>query len=148
MKKIAAILTGSLLFLAAGSAWAAEYALVVNAANPAADDANVRQLIRRMYLKDATAWPSGAEAQPFAREEGTQEQAAFYSKVLGMDVNAVNEHWLRVKQTKGETPPRSVGSARILYRLIAKYEGSFAVVPAAELAEAPAEVKVLFTFTD
>jgi len=149
MTKFASLLIGALLLLGlAGPAQAAEYALVVNAANPASDDAETRQIIKRLYLKEASSWPDGAEAQPFAREAGTPEQTAFYTQVLGMDETAVDEHWLRVKQVKGETPPRSIGSSRIIYRLVGKYAGSFAVVSADEIADAPAEVKVLFTFTD
>lgn len=149
MLRIATVMIALLTVPAAmDNAQAAEYALVVNAANATVDGEDARQIVKRLYLKQASSWPGGAEAQPFAREPGTPEQTAFYSQVLGMDENAVNEHWLRVKQTEGETPPRSIGSARILFRLVGKYDGSFAVVTANEVADAPPEVKVLFTFSE
>lgn len=144
-------LFAALLALGVGTqhAMAAEYAVIVNAANPASGDSpDTRNLLKRIYLKEMTAWVNGVETQPLAREAGSPAQAAFHAQILGMSDTAVNEHWLRLKQVKGETPPREVGAARILFRLVGKYEGSFSVVTAEEAQELPPEVKVLFTFTD
>lgn len=144
-------LFAALLTLSLGTqhAMAAEYAVIVNAANPASGDTpDTRNLLKRIYLKEMTTWANGAETQPLAREAGSPTQAAFHAKILGMSDAAVNEYWLRLKQTKGETPPREVGAARILFRLIEKYEGSFSVVTTEEAQELPPEVKILFTFTD
>ncbi|RME68389.1 MAG: hypothetical protein D6782_01195 [Alphaproteobacteria bacterium] len=135
--------------LGGASALAGDYAVIVNAKNPVSDGgAETRNLIKRIYLKEITAWVNGVETQPLAREAGSAVQTAFHAKVLEMSESAVNEHWLRLKQTKGETPPREVGSSLILFRLVGKYEGSFAAVTAEEAAAAPPEVKVLFTFSD
>lgn len=137
------------LFAICGAAMAAEYAVVVNAANPVLEKGeDARDTVRRVYLKELSAWPGGAESQPFAREAGSPVQTAFVKAVLGMDETAINDHWTRVKQTKGETPPREVGSVNILFRLVGKFEGGLSVVTAEEAASAPAEVKVLFRFSD
>lgn len=133
----------------AGDGHAADYAVIVNAANPILSEGSAaKDTVKRLYLKDLSSWPGGADAQPFAREAGSAAQTAFVAKVLGMNETAINDHWTRVKQTKGETPPREVGSDRILFRLVGKFEGGLAFVTAEEAAAAPAEVKVLFTFSD
>ena len=130
-------------------AWATDYVVIVNAANPVAgDNADTRSMIKRSYLKEMSAWGNGSEAQPLAREAGSAVQQAFHKSVLEMSDAAVDDHWLRLKQIKGETPPREVGSARILFRLVGKYEGAFSFVTTEEAAEIPPEVKVLFTFSD
>ncbi len=142
----AAILTAA---LASTSASAADYAVIINASNPiAGDNADTRAMIKRSYMKEMSAWVNGSETQPLARESGSAVQQAFHKSVLEMSDAAVNDHWLRLKQIKGETPPREVGSARILFRLVGKYEGAFSFVTAEEALEIPPEVKVLFTFSD
>ncbi|GER07521.1 hypothetical protein GCM10007972_20970 [Iodidimonas muriae] len=129
--------------------WAADYVVLVNKANPTelSGDAAV-DTIRQLYLKELSNWPNGLHADPFAREGGSPAQTAFINNILKMSPTAVTDHWTRVKQTKGETPPREVGSERILFRLIGKFEGGFAIVSAEEAASAPDTVKVLLTFSD
>ena len=129
----AALLLAGVMLAAGGSpAAAAEYAVIVNAANP---DAGKGEAL-------------GTPAQPLARPADSPAQKAFVAKVLGMDQATLDQHWLRLKQTKGETPPREVGSALILTRLVSKYEGAFSVVSAEEAAALPEGVAVLFRFTD
>ncbi len=146
----AALLLAGVMLAAGGSpAAAAEYAVIVNAANPDAGKGEaLREVVKRLFLKEQTTWPSGTPAQPLARPADSPAQKAFVAKVLGMDQATLDQHWLRLKQTKGETPPREVGSALILTRLVSKYEGAFSVVSAEEAAALPEGVAVLFRFTD
>lgn len=151
IRTAAVLLFAGLLLAAAGAeqAAAAEYAVIVNAANPDAGKGEaLREVVKRLFLKEQTTWPSGTPAQPLARPADSAAQQAFVAKVLGMDQAALDQHWLRLKQTKGETPPREVGSALILTRLVSKYEGAFSVVTADEAAGLPEGVAVLFRFTD
>lgn len=132
-----------------GSATAGDYAIVVNAANQfSGSNEAIKQQVRRIFLKEQSTWPDKAPGIPFDREAASPSHAAFLSQVLGMSQSQIETHWLRLKQTAGETPPREVGSARILLRLIGREAGGMGVVEVSELEGAPAKVKVLFTFSD
>lgn len=143
---VAAVATGAGLWLCQPAA-AGNYAVIVNAANSyAADGDAAKAQIKRLYLKVQRSWPGGQSAVPFGRDAGSAEQAAFEKDVLGMSNSAVDGHWLKLKQTSGETPPRGVGSARILIRQVGKEPGAFGVVTAAEKGQLGGDVKVLFEF--
>ncbi|PHS25804.1 MAG: hypothetical protein COA84_07125 [Robiginitomaculum sp.] len=148
IQKIALVFaTGCALALTAGGAWAQTYAVVVNVENQfSGDEDTKRTQIKRLYLKEQTAWPGGVGAIPFGREAGSPEQAAFEKAVLAMSSGEIEGHWLKLKQIRGETPPRGIGSARILARQIGKNTGGFGVVLASEAAGI-ANAKVLFEFS-
>jgi hypothetical protein len=147
-KKIALVFaTGCALALSAGGAWAETYAIIVNAENQfSGDDDAKRTQIKRLYLKEQTAWPGGIESIPFGREADSPEQTAFEKAVLAMSSGEIEGHWLKLKQIRGETPPRGIGSARILARQIGKNTGGFGVVLASE-AGGIEGAKVLFEFS-
>ncbi len=144
------VLAGALVLLAftlSTPTIAQEYAVMVNAQNGFSGDDNVKRTqIKRLYLKEQKNWPGGVEAIPFGREEGSAAQQAFIQKVLGMTGTELEAHWLKLKQMSGETPPRGVGSARILARQIGKKPGAFGVVQASEAAAVEGG-KVLFEFS-
>jgi len=137
----------ALAALPAVSAWAAGYKVVVNAnvAYAGAPD-EAKQIVRRIFLKEATAWPGGPDATPLGRKTDDPAFTAFLSNVLGMTQAEYDAHWARLKQTTGDTPPREVGSASILERLIAKRDGTVGLVSADEAANLGEGVKVLFEY--
>ncbi|MBL4596459.1 MAG: hypothetical protein JKX99_07765 [Robiginitomaculum sp.] len=133
--------------LGATPAIAETYAVVINAENTfSGDETAMKEQIKRLYLKEQSSWPGGVEAVPFGREADSAEQSAFVKSVLNMSGSEVVGHWLKLKQVRGETPPRGVGSARILARQIGKQPGAFGIVLASE-AGAIANSKVLFEFS-
>ncbi len=139
--------TGCALALTTSGAWAQTYAVVVNAENQfSGDEDTKRTQVKRLYLKEQTSWPGGIESIPFGREAGSPEQTAFEKAVLIMSSSEIEGHWLKLKQIRGETPPRGIGSARILARQIGKNTGGFGVVLATE-AGGIANAKVLFEFS-
>jgi len=44
----------------------------------------------------------------------------------------IEDHWMRMKQTRGETPPRSVKSSRIVLRQIQLKENAVTVIAKSE----------------
>lgn len=151
-KKLAKLLAVGVLVAGAtvgisAQAQAADYAVVVNAANAySADEADMKNVVKRIYLKQQTNWPNGTEGEPFAREDSSAEQTAFNAAVLGMDAAAHSDYWIKLKQTEGSVAPRSVGASSILMRQIARKPGGFGVVAASEpLVDG---VKVLFKFSN
>lgn len=136
----------SALWVAAPT-WAAKYAVVINAENTAAKEiSDPRGYVKTLYLKQQTAWPDGTSAAPLARRSESPIHQAFLTQVLQMSQEELDSHWLRMKQTQGETPPREVGSALILYRFVTKEPGSISIISAEELDTAPIEVEVMFEF--
>jgi len=142
-----ASLAAAFVLGAGAAAEANTYLVVVNEANSAASQAgDPKAVVKRLFLKQQTRWPDGPEAQPMARKSDSAVQKAFRAKVLGMSKSEVQSHWANMKQTQGETPPREVGTALILFRRLRREPGAFTVLTEDELAQAPAEVKVLYEF--
>ncbi len=136
------------MFIGSAIAQADDFAVVVNAGNTySADDAGLKTQIKRLYLKESSSWPSGDEALPFGRADDSPEQLAFMKNVLGMSANELEGHWLKLKQISGETPPRAIGSGRILARQIGKNPGAFGIFPLAD-AQTIEGGKILLQFSD
>lgn len=148
IQKIALIFAATCaLAIFTSGAWAETYAVIVNGENQfSGDEETKRTEIKRLYLKEQTSWPGGIEAIPFGREAGSSEQVAFDKAVLEMSSSEIEGHWLKLKQIRGETPPRGIGSARILARQIGKNAGGFGVVLASEAGGIDG-AKVLFEFS-
>lgn len=127
------------------AASAAEYAVVVNAKNDySAPKEEMKQTVRRIFLKQQSDWPNGTEGAPFARGD-MPAQGAFNEAILGMSDVAYSDYWIKMKQTEGSVAPRTVGSTSILVRQIGRHDGGFSVVPVS--TDLPADVRTLFTFS-
>jgi len=139
--------------LAATTMWqmpaaAGDYVVVVNEANTfSADAEQMRNQVRRYFLKESKNWPDGSNVVPFARKPGNASYDAMLVGILGMNQSEFDAHWARKKQTTGDTRPRSVGSSNILLRLIKRDAGTIGVIEKADAGKIPAGVKILFEFT-
>lgn len=126
-------------------------AIIINSENiiEMPEDRTVAML-RRLYLKQKTTWPDGRSAIVFARPGNSVEEIAFRRSILGMSDNQLHDHWLRMKQTQGETPPRSVDSVRILLRQIRNKPEAVSIVSRKDLEkyrEHAEGTKILFEFS-
>ncbi len=129
------------------NARAEDFMVVVNADNPfSGDEGAVKAQLKRLFLKDQRDWPGGISAIPFGRDPEDPAQKAFATEILGMSESELDAHWLKLKQTAGETPPKSIGSARILVRQIAKNPGAFGLIAKSEAGDVPEGVKVLIDY--
>ncbi len=130
-------------------AFSADYCVIVSVDNTySADNTAMKQMVKRLFLANATQWPGGVTARVFARKKTNPAQTIFEKQVLNMSTSELNSHWARQKQTTGATPPRSVGSNSILMRLMARDPGSFSILAKEGLGPLPPTVKVLFEFSD
>lgn len=125
------------------SAFAQNFAVIVNAENAASADASD---IKNLYLKKRTAWSDGTSAVPLARSTGSAEQEAFLSNILGMSQSEIDSYWASEKSKTGSTGPREVGSSSILLRQVGRKAGAFGIVSTAEASSLPEGVKVLLNF--
>ena len=146
------ILTSALAFIVMSAinlpASAAKFALIVNA-NTKYDGApeKAKEQVRRLFLKQHADWPGGTVAIALARSPNSPAENAFSKDILGMSETELNEHWLKLKQTRGETPPRAVASDRILLRLIGKKPGAFSYIALDDFVETEG-VEILIEFGD
>lgn len=141
-----ALITG--LFTSAIAESIPVFFVVVNANNPfSAEQAVMRAQIKRLYLKQQHAWPNEDKGIPFDRPADNSAHTAFTREILSMTEVELTSHWLRMKQTSGETPPETVSSVRSLLRQIARNEGAFSVIQDGEARKMPAKVRVLFRFS-
>lgn len=138
---VAALVAG----LAAAPAQAGEFAVLVNADNDVGGE-QARAEVARLFLKRKSEWPNGVRARPFARPADSAAHAAFVASVLEATPDQLQHWWARLKQTRGETPPRAVGSTRFLLRAIGRREGAFGYAAKSEIESLPEGVKILFEF--
>ena len=124
------------------------YLVVVNANNPfSAEQQTMMAQIKRLYLKQQHAWPNDDKSIPFRRPVENEAYGAFNTEILRMTERELNSHWLRLKQTSGETQPEAVSSVRSLLRQIARNKGAFSIIRDGEARKLPAKVRVLFSFS-
>ncbi len=136
-------------FMSANKSYAGDYVLLINANNTYAEanEEAAKAQIKRLYTKAQNNWPDSTVAAPFSRPSDNDAYAAFLENVLSMTQGELDAHWLRLKQTQGETPPREVGSVRILGRAVSKEPGAFGFASKEDMAGAmPDTVKILFEF--
>lgn len=131
------ILTFTLILIIDSSitshAAAADYLVIANASDPITNHSeNIAPRIKQLYLKESKTWRSSLLAKPFARSPGSQVQRAFEENILQMSASQLDTHWLRLKQIRGETPPRAIGSTQILLRQLQRKPGAFATIKRSE----------------
>lgn len=126
-----------------------QFFVVVNAENKISNDSEtLHRTLRRIYLKEITSWPNGDSSIFFARPEQTLEEQVFRQMILNMDDDALQEYWTRLKQIKGETPPRAVSSTRILLRQLQRKTNAVGVISKNEfdaLAGADQNLRIVAT---
>lgn len=124
------------------------YLVVVNANNPfSREESFMRNVVKRVYLKQKSSWVSSLKAVTYARPLESASHKAFIREVLGMSQSELDTHWLRLKQTTGEARPREVASGRNVLRQIANNQGAFSVIEEGETRRLNDQVRVLFRFS-
>lgn len=103
--------------------------IVANNATELPNDPEAARIkLRQMYLKQSRAWPNGVDTQPFARPSESDVQRKFEEFILMMNEDELAAYWLRLKQTRGETRPKTIGADRIFLRQIARKPGTFGAI--------------------
>jgi hypothetical protein len=94
-----------LLTLLPASAQKAEFVVVVGkgCAWQPANEAEAKAAIKKLFLQQATAFPSGGEAKVIDRAVESAVRKAFVEKVLGMTDADLARHWLKIKNQNGRT---------------------------------------------
>jgi hypothetical protein len=130
--------------VAPAQAAAETFLVVINAGNRiSGSDAELREVVRQLYLKEESRWPNDLPSLPIARPAKNPATSAFTEAVLGVSPEDLETHWAEA----GAKPPGAIGPVRDLLRQISRNKGAFSVVAAAEAEKLPAKVRVLFEFT-
>lgn len=111
MKASAVILTGFLLLqvdAAPAAETAAEYKVVVNAANPVTS--LTRDTVARMFLKKTTTWPTGQAAIPVDQPTNSASRRAFSKAVLGREPGEVASYLNQLIFSGRGVPPLTKSS--------------------------------------
>lgn len=127
-----------------------EFLIIVNAQNQFdTDDDAMQTILSRLFLSDQKNWPNGNEVVVFSRSPESAEQKAFQEVVLRKSETELNNHWLKMKQVHGESPPRTISSSRILLRQINMKPDAVGIITKSDFdahGHAFEQVEVLFSF--
>lgn len=124
----------------------AKYAVVLHVDNPITETGeSARAIIRKLFLKELTRWPSGSEAKAYSRGSESPAQTAFRQTVLEMSEAELARHWLKQKSMNGATPPKEVETDRLVLKYVAKNPQAFGIVSLESVKDATG-IKVLFEF--
>jgi len=147
MKKLfQSIAVSSMIFMGASTASAGDFALIINNANSySASEEDMRQEVKRLFLKQKADWSNGVKAKPLGPSPSSPAYNAFVERVLGMSTAQLAQHWLRTKQVSGQTPPRELKD-KLALKLVGRSDGAFTVMDASAAANLPDNLKVLFEF--
>ena len=126
---------------------AGEYSVIVNKNIRFTGSENEQiTLVKRLFLKKQSKWPSGIKAKPINFKSEKPEYQAFITNVLGMSESEVTSYWGSVRAKSGVTPPSGVGNYRVVLKLVARAKGGIGYIENADLKDLPDTVKVLFEF--
>lgn len=90
-----------------------------------------RNQICRIYLKEQNSWSDTVPARPYGRKPNSPAQRAFEKQVLRMGGAELARHWLRIKSTRGMSPPKAVRSERLMVSYLKRYKGAIGILPKA-----------------
>ncbi len=111
-----------------------------------ANNSPLRQLsikdLRNLDKGDALTGPDGKRLITLGRRPGSLERIAFDHSVLGMSPDVATAYWIDRKIRGQSGPPRSIESAELLLRVIAKLEGTVGYVRVSGLTDGVTSVRI------
>ena len=129
MKKTMNILT-LIMFLWAGLASAAEYAVIIHNKNDFSGNLKNFYLLKQGFRE----WPSGVDVSPFIlKPEGdlkkTLVKVGFLKQILGMSVQDFNNHWTSQKSKGNSDKAVPLENFEKILRYVKREEGAIGFVP-------------------
>ncbi|MDX2023657.1 MAG: hypothetical protein SF187_25690 [Deltaproteobacteria bacterium] len=89
-----------------------------------------RQEVAAIFTRAIRTWRGGEMLRPFNFRPGSAERLTFDHVVLDMDPDQSAQFWID-KLVRGEgEPPRKVGDARTMLKVVASLPGGIGYVPA------------------
>lgn len=140
MKHLIRTLCGAaILYTAAGTALA-EVAVIVNPAN---NDTITKDDIQKLYLAKSKTFPSGKNAIPLDRTEGSAVRVEFMTKVIDKDEAQMKSYWSRLIFTGKGVPPKVLETDDEVKELVARNPDTIGFIDASAV---DGTVKVVATY--
>ena len=114
----------------AGSAWAGDYAVIVNKDNAAAID---KDTIGKIYRGELKAWKDGAQVTAVDLPESNPVRESFTSEVLGKTVANVKALWAQMIFSGQALPPKQAASDEDVKKLVSANKGAIGYVKASSV---------------
>jgi ABC-type phosphate transport system substrate-binding protein len=132
------LVAAGLLVLA--QAASAQVAVIVNPKSPLAS--MTADQVSAIFLGKSATLPSGATAVPADLPESNAARELFYSKAAGKTSSQVKATWARLTFSGKATPPRELGSAADVKKLVASNPDAIGYI---EQSAVDSTVKVVLT---
>lgn len=129
-----------LLLLGAPASARADVVPVVSARSPVTT--LTRDQLADIFLGRRARYPDGSAAVPIDQSEGSQARVEFYSRYTGMSPGQLKAFWSKIIFMGRGEPPRAVGSARQLKRLLAANQEAIAYLERSQVDASVHIVKV------
>jgi ABC-type phosphate transport system substrate-binding protein len=112
IRRIAAMLL-VLILLGSRAAWAADYQVIVNPANPT--DSLSRDQLGKMFLKKIVKWDTGAAIVPVDQVPNSPARAAFSKAGHGKPASAIVSYWQQqIFAGRAVPPAEKAGDAAVI----------------------------------
>ncbi|MAI65874.1 MAG: phosphate ABC transporter substrate-binding protein [Alteromonas sp.] len=115
-------------------------AIIINSSNASGIDL---EMVKRIYLGKAKAFPDGSRAIPLTFEQGNGLRDTFNKDVLGKSESQYSAFWSKLVFTGRGTPPEMIASEEEMLTLVANNPNTIGFVDESKVNET---VKVVGTF--
>jgi ABC-type phosphate transport system substrate-binding protein len=138
--RLGSTLAGLVLWLAAGSAAAADVVAVVSTKSSV--DTLSRSQVMDLFLGKSSRFPGGRAAVPVDQAEGSDARNAFYLTFADKSPAQMKAHWSKVIFTGRGQPPQAVASGVLVKKVLAGNPGAIGYL---ERSEVDDSVKVVLS---
>jgi ABC-type phosphate transport system substrate-binding protein len=138
--KIAIVAMALVVPLGGHSIQPPSFAVIVNKSNPV-KTLTVLEL-RRIFMKQTRMWSHAESVVPVDWDATSPQREEFTEAVLERSVREMGDYWVQQGITQGLTPPSTQRSTRAILRFVASVPGAIAYVPAADVDDTVAVVKI------
>jgi ABC-type phosphate transport system substrate-binding protein len=99
-------------------------------------------LIKKIYLGNASRWPSGAVVTAYNQGDESPITAAFANKVIGKSVGAIRDAWAQSIFTGKAMPPKVNSSDEGVKKQVSRSKNAIGYISASSLDDS---VKAVYT---
>ncbi len=139
LKKVLAGALAAASLMASAAAWSGVAVIV----NPANSNALSGADVTRIFLGKKKSFPDGSEAIPVDQAEGSATRSTFVSTVLKKNDQQIKAYWAQLLFTGKGTPPKEVGSAADVKKLVSQNPALIGYIDSSEVDDS---VKVAYEF--
>lgn len=124
-----------------------EYVVLTHPANTEGESGQLmRDVVRKIFLKQRAYWPNGRPAKALVPPEGSAARMAFIEHVVAMSPDVLEEYWQFLARRTGETPPEVVEPQWLMLERLRTDDGAFGIVTKEAASDTGHDLVVLFSF--